>query len=132
MRAQGEDGAAAQADCGPSVAGQAVPSCGGRLRDNGPSYVIDGQGRMIGVNGDFNGWWQKTGVPYERDRALTMLILDREGIPRVDAPLVLEGGSFHVDGEGTLMTTEQCLLNQKRHPHLDKQQIEEQLKNYDG
>ncbi len=132
MLANGEDVASAQALCGPSVEVQAAPIDDGWFRDNGPSFVIDGQGRMIGVNWDFNGWGQKSGVPYERDRALTMLILDREGIPRVDAPLVLEGGSFHVDGEGTLMTTEQCLLNPNRNPHLSKQQIEEHLKNYLG
>ncbi len=132
MLANREDVASAQALCGPSVEVQTAPIDDGWFRDNGPSFVIDGQGQMIGVNWDFNGWGRKPGVPYERDRALTRLILDREGIPRVDAPLILEGGSFHVDGEGTLMTTEQCLLNPNRNPHLSKQQIEEHLKNYLG
>ena len=44
--------------------------------------------------------------------------------------MVLEGGSIHVDGEGTLITTEQCLLNKNRNPKLSKNQIEENLKNY--
>ena len=63
---------------------------------------------------------------------MTRLVLEREGIPRVDAPLILEGGSFHVDGEGTLLTTEQCLLNPNRNPHLARAEIEKHLKNYLG
>ena len=87
---------------------------------------------MIGVNWDFNGWGNKPGIPFARDRAVTKLILAREGIARVAAPLILEGGSFHVDGEGTLLTTEQCLLNPNRNPGLSKAEIEQQLKDHLG
>ena len=48
------------------------------------------------------------------------------------APLVMEGGSFHVDGEGTLMTSKECLLNHNRNPHLSQQQIETMLRDYLG
>ena len=122
----------ARALCGASVTVDAAPIDDGWFRDNGPSFVIDGQGRMIGVNWDFNGWGGKPGVPFARDRAVTRLVLEREGIPRIDAPLILEGGSFHVDGEGTLLTTEQCLLNPNRNPHLSRAEIEDHLKNYLG
>jgi agmatine deiminase len=132
MLANKPDVAHAQALCGASVDVQAAPIDDGWFRDNGPSFVIDGQGRMIGVNWDFNGWGCKSGVPFARDRAVTRLVLEREGIRRVDAPLILEGGSFHVDGEGTLLTTEQCLLNPNRNPHLSRAEIEKYLKDYLG
>ena len=46
--------------------------------------------------------------------------------------MILEGGSIHVDGEGTLLTTEQCLLNKNRNPNLSKEEIEKNLKEYLG
>jgi len=132
MLANEADVPAAQALCGASVEVRAAPIDDGWFRDNGPSFVIDRMGRLTGVNWDFNGWGRKNGVPYQRDRAVTRLVLEREGIACVDAPLILEGGSFHVDGEGTLMTTEQCLLNPNRNPHLSRPEIEEHLKNFLG
>jgi agmatine deiminase len=118
--------------CGPRVEVQSAPIDDGWFRDNGPSFVIDGKGGIIGVNWDFNGWGKKPGIPFARDRAVTSLILEREGIPRVAAPLILEGGSFHVDGEGTLLTTAQCLLNANRNPLHSAAEIESHLKNYLG
>ena len=132
MLANEADVAHAQTLCGSSVDVQAAPIDDGWFRDNGPSFVIDGKGNMIGVNWDFNGWGAKPGVPFARDRAVTKVILERKGITRVAASLILEGGSFHVDGEGTLLTTEQCLLNPNRNPGLSKGEIEEHLKNYLG
>ena len=132
MLANEADVAHAQALCGPSVEVQHAPIDDGWFRDNGPSFVINGKGQMIGVDWDFNGWGNKPGVPFARDRDVTRLILAREGIARVAAPLILEGGSFHVDGEGTLLTTEQCLLNPNRNPGLSKAEIEQQLKDHLG
>ncbi|MCV5245094.1 agmatine deiminase family protein, partial [Escherichia coli] len=54
------------------------------------------------------------------------------GIDYYRAPFVLEGGAIHTDGEGTLYTTEECLLSPGRNPQLSKAQIEEQLKVYLG
>jgi agmatine deiminase len=132
MLANDADVVHARTLCGSPVEVQAAPIDDGWFRDNGPSFVIDGEGGMIGVNWDFNGWGVKPGIPFARDRAVTKLILEREGITRVAAPMILEGGSFHVDGEGTLLTTEQCLLNPNRNPHLSRGEIEEHLKNYLG
>ncbi len=132
MLANEADVAQAQALCGPSVEVQAAPIDDGWFRDNGPSFVIDGKGGLRGVDWDFNGWGNKPGVPFARDCAVTKLILAREGIGRVAAPMILEGGSFHVDGEGTLLTTGQCLLNPNRNPGLSKAGIERQLKDYLG
>ncbi|KAF8365155.1 hypothetical protein HHK36_032843 [Tetracentron sinense] len=60
------------------------------------------------------------------------LILGIERFPRFPQSLILEGGSIHVDGEGTCLTTEECLLNKNRNPHLAKEQIEDELKMYLG
>ena len=132
MLANEADVDAAQSLCGPDVSVQAAPIDDGWFRDNGPSFVIDAGGALAGINWDFNGWGCKPGIPYERDRAVSRLILEREGIACIDAPLILEGGSFHVDGEGTLLTTEQCLLNPNRNSHLSRREIEAHLENYLG
>ncbi len=59
-------------------------------------------------------------------------MLAQHGMDRYDAPLILEGGSIHVDGEGTCLTTAECLLNENRNPHLSKEQIEAHLRDYLG
>lgn len=122
----------AQTLCGPSVEVQAAPIDDGWFRDNGPSFVIDGRGNIRGVNWDFNGWGRKPGIPFTRDRAVTKHILAREEIACVASPLILEGGSFHVDGEGTLLTTRQCLLNPNRNPAWGQASIERELKDHLG
>ncbi len=59
-------------------------------------------------------------------------LLEHEGADCYRAPLILEGGSIHSDGQGTVITTEECLLNPNRNPHLEKEEIEEYLKSYLG
>ncbi|GEB78193.1 putative agmatine deiminase [Sporolactobacillus inulinus] len=99
------------------------------VRDNGPTFLINEQEELAGVNWRFNAWGGKY-TPWDLDDALAAKLLDELGIQRYDAPLVMEGGSFHVDGEGSLLTTEQCLLNPNRNPELDRAQIEQILKEY--
>src|SRR5690606_6165160 len=62
--------------------------------------------------------------------AVAPAILKHYGVKQFDAPLIMEGGSIHTDGEGTLLTTEECLLNPNRNPELSREQIEEILKQY--
>ena len=59
-------------------------------------------------------------------------MLEIEGADRYRAPFVLEGGAIHVDGEGTVLTTEECLLNPNRNPELSREQIEGHLRDYLG
>ena len=59
-------------------------------------------------------------------------MLEIERAERYRAPLVLEGGSIHVDGEGTVLTTEECLLNHNRNPDLSREQIEDALRHHLG
>ncbi|HEV7483476.1 MAG TPA: agmatine deiminase family protein, partial [Solirubrobacterales bacterium] len=105
------------------------------LRDTGPSFVVDGHGGRRGVDWTFNAWGGLEGglySPWERDDRVAAQVLEIEGADRYRAPLVLEGGSIHVDGEGTVLTTKECLLNRNRNPGLSKAEIERALLDYLG
>ncbi len=105
------------------------------MRDIGPSFVVDGAGRRRGVDWRFNAWGGLEGglyFPWDRDDRAAAKVLEIEGDDRYRAPLVLEGGSIHVDGEGTVLTTEECLLNPNRNPELGREQIEARLRAYLG
>lgn len=99
------------------------------LRDNGPTFIINKQGERAAINWQFNAWGEKY-TPWDLDNEVAPKIIEHFGITRFDAPLVMEGGSFHVDGEGTLITTEECLLNSNRNPDLTRAEIEEAVCNY--
>jgi agmatine deiminase len=101
------------------------------IRDNGPIFVLGDDGRRAGVHFRFNAWGEKF-EGYDRDAAVGATLVDRLGDRRYDAPLVLEGGSVGVDGEGTVITTEQCLLNPNRNPDLDREGVEDGLREYLG
>jgi agmatine deiminase len=97
------------------------------MRDIGPSFLTNGRGELRGVDWIFNAWGGAEGGLYsswERDDRAARKILEVEGAERYRAPLILEGGSIHVDGEGTVLTTEECLLNPNRNPGLSREQIE--------
>jgi agmatine deiminase len=97
------------------------------LRDSGPIFVRSADGQVEGVDFRFNSWGGKY-LPFDKDNAVSELLLSHLGIPRTGSDMVLEGGAISVDGEGTLITTEQCLLHPNRNPDLTKDQIEAELK----
>jgi agmatine deiminase len=130
MLANDADLVAARTLCGPAIEVRRVALDDGWLRDNGPTFVLDGLGSLLGIDWDFNGWGGC--FPYTRDRMTAAVILEQEGIERVAAPLILEGGSIHVDGEGTVIVTEECLLNPNRNPHLSRPAIEGHLRDFLG
>lgn len=101
------------------------------VRDNGPTFIVDQGGTVAGINWRFNAWGGKYPA-WDLDDRLAAVILEQLKVVRFDAPLVLEGGSIHVDGEGTMLTTEECLLNPNRNPALDRSKIEEYLSLYLG
>lgn len=101
------------------------------IRDNGPTFLLNGTGDVAAVNWRFNAWGEKY-PGWELDNRVAPEILRQYGVNSYDAPLIMEGGSFHVDGEGTLITTEQCLLNANRNRESDKAAIEGYLKSYLG
>lgn len=103
-------------------------------RDMGPTFVINHQGQLRAIDWKFNAWgglYDGLYFPWDQDDLIAGKICNLLGIDyyRLDN-FVLEGGSIHVDGEGTVMTTEMCLLSPGRNPHLSKQQIEDTLKQY--
>lgn len=100
-------------------------------RDTGPSFLLGPEGQRAGTAWQFNAWGNRY-HPYTNDAQLAGRILTEMHLRAYQAPLVCEGGAIHVDGEGTLMTTEQCLLNPNRNPHLDRQQVEERLALFTG
>jgi agmatine deiminase len=93
------------------------------MRDNGPIFVTGG-GERVGVHFRFNAWGEKF-TPWDADEAAGGWLAERHGTaPPIEAPFVLEGGSIAVDGHGTLLTTEQCLLNPNRNPSMSREEIE--------
>jgi agmatine deiminase len=118
--------AEARAACSGAIELIEAPIDDSWLRDSGPIFVSDDAGRRYGVDFDFNSWGGRF-VPWEADRAITRIVLERLGLPRIASPMVLEGGSITVDGEGTLITTEQCLLNPNRNPGMSRTDIEAEL-----
>ena len=101
------------------------------FRDNGPTFVVNWQGELAAVNWSFNAWGGKY-APWDMDDLLAEKILEHENIRAFHAPLVMEGGSIHVDGEGTLLTTEECLLNPNRNPGLNRSEVEIHLREHLG
>ncbi|KDO65611.1 hypothetical protein CISIN_1g0216212mg, partial [Citrus sinensis] len=116
---------------------------GSWFRDTGPTIVVNKSSassgaqapKVAGIDWNFNSWGGVDDGCY-RDWSLDLQvarkILSTERLPRFPHSMVLEGGSIHVDGEGTCLTTEECLLNKNRNPHLTKGQIENELKAYLG
>ena len=105
------------------------------MRDVGPSFVVNDRGGLRGVDWMFNAWGGLDGgiyFPWDKDEAVAQKVLEIEGCGRYRAPLVLEGGAIHVDGQGTLITTEECLLNRNRNPQLARIEIERLLTRYLG
>ena len=103
------------------------------IRDCGATFVVDDHGHVRGIDWEFNAWGGlEKGVyfPWDQDELVAQKMLEIEGLDRYQAPLIMEGGSIHVDGEGTLLTTEQCLLHPNRNPKLSRSQIESRLQEY--
>jgi agmatine deiminase len=105
------------------------------MRDVGPTCVVNAAGDVRGIDWPFNAWGGLNGglyFPWDQDDLVARKVLEIEACDRYRAPLILEGGSIHVDGEGTVLVTEQCLLNANRNPHLSREDIEAQLRAYLG
>ena len=105
------------------------------IRDMGPSFLIDGHGGLRGVDWHFNAWGGLEGglySPWDQDDRAARKVLEVERADRYRAPIVLEGGSIHTDGEGTVLTTEECLLNHNRNPSLSREEIERTVLEYLG
>lgn len=104
------------------------------IRDCGPSFVVNDDGDVRAVHWHFNAWGGLVDglyFPWDKDELVGVKVADLAGVDRYrPEEFVLEGGSIHVDGEGTVITTEMCLLSEGRNPDLTKSEIEHYLGEY--
>ncbi len=99
-------------------------------RDTGAIFLLNEKNQLGGVDSDFNCWGYKEN--FEQDDKVAKYMINEANATYFKNDMVLEGGSIHVNGQGTLITTEQCLLHENRNPHLSKDDIENNLKNFFG
>jgi len=105
------------------------------MRDVGPTCVRNAAGDVRGVHWRFNAWGGLDGGlyrPWDEDERVARKVLEIEGLDRYAAPFINEGGAVHVDGQGTALVTEECLLNANRNPALSRRKIETYLRSYLG
>ena len=105
------------------------------MRDVGPTCVVNRRALVRGVDWRFNAWGGLNGglyFPWDQDDLVARKVLEVEGLDRYRAALVNEGGAIHVDGEGTALVTEECLLNPNRNPRFERSDIERRLREYLG
>ncbi len=103
-------------------------------RDHGPIFVQrerNGRRDSLILDWGYNAWGGKY-PPFEDDDRIPTLVGQAFDIPVVHPGIVMEGGSIEVNGAGTLLTTEACLLNPNRNPTLSREEIEQSLKSYLG
>ncbi|MGB9344702.1 MAG: agmatine deiminase family protein [Ilumatobacteraceae bacterium] len=117
----------AAAACGPGVDVVELPIDDSWFRDSGPIYVVDDDGRMVATDWRFNSWGDKF-LPYDDDAAAAARFAERQGDPVRSIDMVFEGGSITGDGDGTLVTTTQCLLHPNRNPTMTQVEIEAVLR----
>lgn len=102
------------------------------FRDYGPTFIVNKKERRLAmVTWQFNAWGGKY-TDLAVDARIPSLIKEWLGIDDFQPGIILEGGSIEVNGQGTVMTTEQCLLNVNRNPHLSRKEIEQYLGEYLG
>jgi agmatine deiminase len=104
-------------------------------RDVGASFLLNPAGQLAGVDWPFNAWGGLQGglyFPWDLDDQVAAKMLEMERARRFRAPKIIEGGAIHVDGEGSVLVTEACLLNENRNPGATRQEMERVLKDYLG
>lgn len=101
------------------------------MRDTAPTFVRDAGGNLAGIDWRFNGYGGRA-PDYAADAKLAEVICERLKIPRFAAPVVLEGGAFHVDGEGTCLACAESVLDPRRNAGLDRADMARVLGDYLG
>jgi len=131
MVAGPDDAGAARSYCGSDIEVVEMPIDDSWLLDSGPIFVTRPDGTRAIADFIFNSWGEKY-LPYDNDAAIGQRLAEHFGVERFAAPMVLEGGGITVDGQGTLITTESCLLHPSRNPGLTKDEMTQILKDYLG
>ena len=101
------------------------------MRDNGPTFVINDHHEIAGISWQFNAWGEKY-IPYNNDNNVANALLDNLKTRTFNADIILEGGAIHVDGQGTLITTKECVLNKNRNKNITTGQLENIFAEYLG
>lgn len=103
-------------------------------RDHGPIFIVrdvTGKHERAIVDWEYNAWGGKY-PPYDLDDAIPAHIARFRELPRYEPEMVLEGGAIEVNGGGSLITTESCLLNDNRNPGMTQMEVERRLRDYLG
>jgi agmatine deiminase len=108
-----------------------IPTNDAWCRDHGAIFAFDASGELVALDFRFNAWGEKY-EPYDADDAAARRMADALGVRTVRIERVLEGGSIEVNGAGTVLTTQQCLLNPNRNPQMSRADIEAMLARYLG
>ena len=122
--------ASARALCGANIELIELAVDDSWCRDSGPSFVCHPQHGLAGLSWRFNAWGGKS--HHSLDRSLGRRMLDQLGLDGFSTSLCNEGGAIHVDGDGTLITTESVLLNPNRNPGISKAEFEACFARYLG
>ena len=112
--------------CGPGIELFPLEIDDSWARDSGPLFLTRDDGKQAATAWHFNAWGDKFDR-YEWDARIASSVCKRAGVPMYQSSLYLEGGAVHVDGEGTILTTESCVLNKNRNPGLTRKQAERDL-----
>ena len=113
--------------CGPKIRVQAMPLDDSWLRDSGPNFLLDASGARAAAVFTFNAWGNKC-QPFDKDAAVGGRVAALASSPAFRSHLVVEGGGFLSDGEGTLITAESCVLNPNRNPGWSKAAADAELR----
>ncbi len=102
-------------------------------RDAGATFVINDSGEVRGIDWHFNAYGgieEGLHFPWDQCELAARKMIEIENVVRYRPDFILEGGSIHVDGQGTLISTEECVLNKNRNPQLSKEEMEQRLRDY--
>ena len=112
--------------CGPGIDVIGIEINDAWMRDSGPTFLVNGAGTLAGTAWRFNAWGNKH-QPWFDDAKLGERVLQHAGALTYHSPLAFEGGALHVDGEGTVITTESVVFNDNRNPGLSRREAEREL-----
>lgn len=124
------DESSARALCGDKITLVTLPINDSWTRDTGATFLLNNN-KLAGVDWIHNAWGENY-KDYALDNKIASAVIEKVNCQYFHAPLVMEGGSFHVDGEGTVLTSKECLLNANRNPQLSQEEIEQYLCDYLG
>lgn len=116
----------ARSYCGPHIDLVEIEINDSWTRDSGPTFLVNGRGGLGGTAWRFNAWGNKH-RPWFSDSRLGERILRHAGAAAYRSPLVFEGGALHVDGEGTVITTETVVFNDNRNPGISRDEAEQEI-----